>query len=83
MIDEPKELLESILKAIVSHPEEVKVTRAVDEMGVLLQVWVNKEDMGLVIGKGGATASAIKLIIKMVGYKTKSHVAVKIEEPDQ
>lgn len=81
--DAPKELLESILKAFVSQPGEVKVTRTDDEMGVLLRVWVNKEDMGLVIGKGGVTASAIKLILKMVGYQTKSHIAVKIEEPDQ
>lgn len=80
--DAPKELLESILKAFVSQPEEVKVTRTVDEMGILLRVWVNKEDMGLVIGKEGVTASAIKLIIKMVAYKTKSHIAVKIEEPE-
>lgn len=79
--EDTQELLETILKAIVSSPDQIKIKKEVDEMGVLYRIWVAKEDMGLVIGKVGATANALKLIIKIAGYKIKSRVAIKIEEP--
>ena len=72
------DLLEVILKTIVSKPEEIKIKKKVDENGVLQRVWADKGDMGRIIGKGGSTANAIMLIVKVVGYK--EHVSIKIEE---
>ena len=60
MKDEITELLESILKAIVTKPDEVKVTKTVDEMGVLLSVKLGEGDAGLVIGRQGRTIQAIR-----------------------
>ena len=80
-MEEVQKLLKDIIKAIVNYPDEIKIEKTVDEMGVLFRIWVNQKDMGLIIGKAGATANAIKLILKMVGYKNKSHIAIKIEEP--
>lgn len=76
-----QELLEDILKAIVECPEEVKVTRKNDEMGVLLSVELSPKDMGQVIGKKGNTISAIRNLVKIVGIKSHARVNVKLEEP--
>ncbi|MBU4030837.1 KH domain-containing protein, partial [Patescibacteria group bacterium] len=62
-----KDFLEFVIKSIVSHPEDVSVTRTVDEMGVLLNLRVHREDMGQVIGRQGATAKAIRSILRVIG----------------
>ena len=80
MIDQ--EVLETIVKALANHPEDVKISRVVDEMGVLLSLKVHPEDMGQVIGKEGSTARAIRTIIRIIGLKNKARVNLKIEEPE-
>ena len=84
MTEAPKDIdfLEFIVKALVDHPEEVKVDRQVDEMGVLLSVKVNPEDMGQLIGKQGSTAKAIRNLIRIIGLKNHARVNLKIEEPE-
>jgi hypothetical protein len=77
-----KEFVEYIVKAIVPHPEDVKVDRKVDEMGVLLTLDVNPEDMGYIIGKQGRTAKAIRTLLKIVGAKNNARVNLKISEPE-
>lgn len=76
-----KEFLEYIVKMLVDHPEDVQVSRKVDEMGVLLILKVNPEDMGQVIGRQGQTARAIRSLIRIVGLKNHARVNLKIEEP--
>lgn len=77
-----QEFLEYLIKSIVSHPEEVKVDRKVDEMGVLLTLKVNREDMGTIIGREGANAKAIRSLVRIVGLKNNARVNLKIEEPE-
>lgn len=74
--------LEYVIKALVDHPEDVKISRTVDEMGVLLTLSVNKDDMGKVIGRSGATAKAIRTVLRVVGMKNDARVNLKIEEPE-
>lgn len=74
--------LESLVKGLVEHPDDVKVDRKVDEMGVLLTLKVNAEDMGQIIGKGGNTARAIRSLLRIVGIKNNARVNLKIEEPE-
>ncbi|MDD3292910.1 MAG: KH domain-containing protein [Candidatus Pacebacteria bacterium] len=76
------DFLEFIVKNLVDHPEDVKVDRQVDEMGVLLSVKVNPEDMGQLIGKQGSTAKAIRNLIRIIGLKNHARVNLKIEEPE-
>jgi len=76
-----KQVLELIVKSIVNHPEEVKVERKVDEMGVLLSLKVHPEDMGVIIGRGGSMSKALRTILKVVGAKNRARVNLKIEEP--
>ena len=77
-----KEFLEYIIKGLVDYPDDVKVERKVDEMGVLLSLKVNSEDMGQIIGKEGSTARAIRNLIRIVGLKNHARVNLKIEEPE-
>ncbi len=77
-----KEFLEFVIKALVDYPEDVKIDRKVDEMGVLLSLKVNPEDMGQIIGKVGSTAKAIRSLVRIVGLKNHARVNLKIEEPE-
>lgn len=76
-----QEFLEYLIKALVDHPEDVKVDRKVDEMGVLLSLKVHPEDMGQIIGRAGSTARAIRSLVRIVGLKNHARVNLKIEEP--
>lgn len=77
-----KEFLEFVIKAIVGHPDDVKITRTVDELGVLLNLKVHPEDMGQIIGKQGSTARAIRTILRIIGVKNNARINLKIEEPE-
>ncbi len=77
-----KSFVEYVVKAIVGHPEDVKVERTVDEMGVLLTLHINQADMGYVIGKQGQTARSIRTLLKIVGAKNNARVNLKINEPE-
>ncbi|RME58937.1 KH domain-containing protein [Candidatus Parcubacteria bacterium] len=77
-----QEFLEHVVKALVDHPDDVKVDRKVDEMGVLLTLHVNPMDMGQVVGRQGATAKAIRSLLRIVGIRHNARVNLKIEEPE-
>lgn len=77
-----QDFLEFIIKALVDHPDDVRVNRSVDEMGVLLSLKVNPEDMGQIIGRSGSTARAIRNLVRIIGLKNHARVNLKIEEPE-
>ncbi len=77
-----QEFLEYLVKSIVDHPDDVSVDRKVDEMGVLLSLKVHPQDMGQVVGREGATAKAIRSLLRIVGIKNNARVNLKIEEPE-
>jgi uncharacterized protein len=77
-----QELLEYVVKGLVDHPDDVKVERKVDEMGVLLILKVHPEDMGQIIGRQGSTARAIRTLVRIAGLKAHARVNLKIEEPE-
>ena len=80
--DTDKEFLEFVVKALVDHPDDVKVERKVDEMGVLLSLTIHPEDMGQIIGKAGSTARSIRNLVRIIGLKNHARVNLKIEEPE-
>lgn len=77
-----KDFLEYVVKSIANNPDDVQVTRTVDEMGVLLNLKVNQEDMGQIIGREGSTARAIRTILRVIGVKNNARINLKIEEPE-
>ncbi len=77
-----KEFLELLVKELVENPNDVKIDRSVDEMGVLLTLSVNPVDMGKIIGRSGNTAKAIRTLLRVVGMKHNARVNLKINEPE-
>lgn len=77
-----QEFVEYIVRAIVANPDDVKTERIVDEMGVLITLHLNPEDMGYVIGREGQTARSIRTLLKIVGAKNNARVNLKIFEPE-
>jgi predicted RNA-binding protein YlqC (UPF0109 family) len=76
------EVLETIVKNLVNNPDAVKITRSLDELGVLLKIKVHPQDMGLLIGRRGEMIKAIKTIMRAVGIKNYARINIKIEEPE-
>jgi predicted RNA-binding protein YlqC (UPF0109 family) len=73
-----KELLETIARSLVDHPEEVRVNETENDSTVILELSVAKEDMGKVIGKQGRIAKAIRTVIKAAAIKENVKVVVEI-----
>ena len=76
------QFLEYVVKGLVDNPNDVKINRTVDEMGVLLTLEVNGADMGKIIGRSGNTAKAIRTLLRVVGMKNNARVNLKINEPE-
>ena len=81
-MEQDQSFVEFIVKALVDHPTDVKTERVVDEMGVLITLHLNPEDMGQVIGRMGQTAKAIRTLLRVVGAKHKARVNLKIFEQE-
>jgi uncharacterized protein len=81
-MEQDQQFLEFVVKALVDFPDAVKIKRTVDEMGVLLTLTVHQDDMGKIIGRSGATAKAIRTVLRVVGMKNDARVNLKIEEPE-
>ena len=73
---------EFVVKNIVDNPDEVEIERNIDDLGVLVTLKVAKEDMGKIIGKGGQTAKAMRILLRLIGSRTENRVNLKILEPD-
>ncbi len=71
-------VLENIAKALVNHPEDVTVTEVEGENSIILELRVNKDDMGKVIGKQGRIAKAIRTVVKAAASREDKRVVVEI-----
>ena len=76
------EFVEQIVKMLVDNPDAVKVERKIDEMGVLITLDVSPEDMGMVIGREGSTAKALRTLLRVIGARNNARVNLKINEPE-
>ena len=81
-MEKDAQFVEMVVKELVENPDDVKVERSIDEMGVLITLAVNPADMGKVIGKEGRTAKAIRTLLRVLGAKNNSRVTLKIAEPE-
>jgi predicted RNA-binding protein YlqC (UPF0109 family) len=73
-----KQLVESIVNALVDYPDEVHVTETAGESVVILEIRVAASDIGKVIGKEGRIANSIRTIVKAAAAKTEKKVTVEI-----
>lgn len=74
----PAELLEYLAKALVDKPEKVKVESYDDEGALVLELAVDDDDYGHVIGRGGRTASALRTVVKAAGARQDRRVLIDI-----
>lgn len=75
-----KNLIETLAKALVDYPEQVKVTEVEGENTSVIELSVAKEDLGKVIGKQGRTARALRTILTAASAKVKKRAALEIIE---
>lgn len=73
-----QQFVEFVVKSIVGNPDAVSVVRSVDEKGVLLELTVDPEDLGRVIGKRGATAQSVRTLLRALGTKNEARYNLKI-----
>jgi predicted RNA-binding protein YlqC (UPF0109 family) len=72
------QFVEYIVKSLVANPDAVKIERRIDEKGVLLELTVDPEDLGRVIGKRGATANSLRTLLRALGTKNDARYNLKI-----
>ncbi len=72
------DFLQFIIENLVENKSDVKIERSEDELGVLLTLSVNKEDMGVIIWKGGNTINSIRSILRLFGMKLWARVNLKV-----
>lgn len=73
-----QQFVEFIVKSLVGNPDAVIVERRIDEKGVLLELTVDPEDLGRVIGKRGATAQSLRTLLRALGTKNDARYNLKI-----
>ena len=77
-----QQFVEYIVKSLVGYPDDVVVERTIDEKGVLLNLTVNPEDLGRVIGKRGVTAQSLRTLLRALGTKNDARYNLKIVNND-
>ena len=78
-----QQFVEYIVKTLVNNPDKVSVDRKIDEKGVLLSLTVDPEDVGRVIGRRGATAQSIRVLLRALGTKQDARYNLKIVNTDE
>ena len=77
-----EEALEHLVKGIVDNPDDVVVTEKTHRRGTTLEVRVNPQDIGKVIGRNGRTAKALRTVISALAGRTVRVDLVETDEPN-
>ena len=81
-VEKDQVFVEYVVKALVEKPEKVVIKRSIDDRGVFLELTVDPEDMGKIIGKAGATAKSIRTLLRVLGARDELRYNLKISEPE-
>lgn len=76
----PKDFLAFIINSLVTNEADVSIEQREDDLGTLLSLKVNKNDMGTIIGKDGKTINAIRTVLRVYGSKSDARVNLKVIE---
>lgn len=74
------EFLQYVVENLVANPDDITIERKEDELGVLLTLRVNKDDMGIIIGKSGNTINALRSLLRILGMKIDKRINLKVED---
>jgi predicted RNA-binding protein YlqC (UPF0109 family) len=72
------EFVKYILQQICDHQDDLKVTHIEDDKGLLISIEAHDEDMGKIIGKKGQMISALRLLVKAMGSRTREKINIKV-----
>ena len=75
-----RDLIEYIAKSLVEKPEAVTVNEVAGEKSTILELSVDREDIGRVIGKKGRTARALRTILNAAAMKQNKRASLEIIE---
>lgn len=78
-----KELVAYVAKRLADRPDAVHVTETTGEVAVLIELHVDAEDMGRLIGRKGRTINAIRSVARVLGGKMEKRVEVEIMEAEE
>jgi predicted RNA-binding protein YlqC (UPF0109 family) len=78
-----QQFIEYVVKSLVGKPDAVHIDRRIDEKGVLLELTVDPDDLGRVIGKRGATAQSLRTLLRALGTKNDARYNLKIIDNGQ
>ncbi len=73
--------LQYVLGSIIDDTDQLMITPKEDELGILLTVQVSDRDMGKLIGKGGQTVKALRILLRLIGGNSQKRINLKILEP--
>ncbi|TCP52495.1 RNA-binding protein with KH domain [Tumebacillus sp. BK434] len=73
-----KQLVETIAKALVDHPEEVRVNEIVSEKAIVFELSVAPSDMGKIIGKQGRVAKSLRTVVSAAALQEQKRVTIEI-----
>ncbi len=74
--------LELVLRDLLDEPDLMELKRTEDDLGVLLEVKVSEGDMGKLIGKGGQTVKALRILLRLIGAKQNKRINLKVLDPE-
>lgn len=74
-----KHFLDYVVRSLVDNPDDVQISETSKDGETIYRVGLHPDDVGLVIGKGGRTISAIRSLINSAN-KTTDHLAVEVVE---
>ena len=75
-----KDFVEIMVKNLVNNPQDVSLALVDEGNCKVITVFVNKEDMGKVVGKNGRVANSIRTVARALARKTNDHVVIKFDE---
>ncbi len=78
--EEHVEYLLSVVKPLVNKPEKVQAESQTDDRGVLINLFVDKDDLGRIIGKKGEIANALRSLLRVLGAKNNARYNLKVNE---
>jgi uncharacterized protein len=76
-----KDLIEYIAKSLVDHPDEVEVQQSGSGNRIRIELKVNADDMGRVIGRSGRVANAIRTLLRVAAERDGKQVTLDVLEP--
>jgi len=76
------DLLTNVAKALVDHPEAIRVEAESFETETVLRLFVHPDDLGKVIGKQGRTARSLRTILSAAGSKVQHRFSLDVQSDE-